>query len=367
MKRNKISIYVPGGVMNAVAYYRFMQYFDKMENIAPIYHKMLDDTSYKVLMPVGEKGLLTKMVAFFYITLRVTCSLICDNFSKPNTVIIARTLGKRYMPLVNRWLLSRLKCGGVKIIWDFDDDILEARELTNDSFEYLSKISDNIILASPYLKNLIQVCYHDKIIHLPTTDGTLCASVDETCIDERKESYKKTIRLLWVGTSSSIGFVKSILPHIEKAAAILKQKGKNLDFRFVCNRPLDYEPASFRLSNIIWSHENAAKEFLYAHIGLMPLHDNKATRGKGGFKMIQYLSVAMPAISSAVGINNDILKDGGGILVDDLNSDDWCSAICELSSNLNTWYTYSKRAKEVYDKRYSYDSNYKVWKELVGA
>ena len=57
------------------------------------------------------------------------------------------------------------------------------------------------------------------------------------------------------------------------------------------------------------------KEIISAHIGIMPLPDNDFTRGKGGFKLIQYMSTAMPVIASAVGFNKQIVTKDFGYLV----------------------------------------------------
>lgn len=42
----------------------------------------------------------------------------------------------------------------------------------------------------------------------------------------------------------------------------------------------------------------------------MPLYDDELTKGKCGFKAIQYMSLGIPAIVSAVGVNTEIVDDG---------------------------------------------------------
>ncbi len=45
-------------------------------------------------------------------------------------------------------------------------------------------------------------------------------------------------------------------------------------------------------------------------VGLMPMPDDKWTRGKLGCKMLQYMAVGLPVIVSPVGMNNDVLEKG---------------------------------------------------------
>ncbi|MDA0745362.1 MAG: glycosyltransferase, partial [bacterium] len=41
-----------------------------------------------------------------------------------------------------------------------------------------------------------------------------------------------------------------------------------------------------------------------------PLPDDPWTRGKGGYKLLQYLSMGIPAVASPVGVNREIVTDG---------------------------------------------------------
>ena len=57
----------------------------------------------------------------------------------------------------------------------------------------------------------------------------------------------------------------------------------------------------------------------------MPLPDNEWTKGKCGFKAIQYMAMGKPTVLSAVGFNNELIEHGkDGFLCK--TEDEWVTA-----------------------------------------
>ncbi len=102
-----------------------------------------------------------------------------------------------------------------------------------------------------------------------------------------------------------------------------------------------------------------------AHIGIMPLFLNEITKGKGGFKLIQYLSIGLPVIGSAVGINNDIITPENGMIIDNYHSSKWEEALEEIAFNSNNYKRLSKGAYNHWNKYYSYSSNQEIWNKII--
>jgi glycosyltransferase involved in cell wall biosynthesis len=51
-------------------------------------------------------------------------------------------------------------------------------------------------------------------------------------------------------------------------------------------------------------------DLVTSDIGLAPLPDNRFTRGKCGFKILQYAATGLPVVASSVGINAEYVNDG---------------------------------------------------------
>lgn len=364
MKR--ISIYTLGGIQSAAFRYRFYHIFQKI-NCHATYNKALSDKQYEKYMPISERNNLIKAYCFFVLYFRNLFFLCRDCFVLPHVVVISRSLLKRFMPHVYKIILLYLKKQGCIIIWDFDDDIIELKELRPKDLRFLSDISDHIVLASSYLKNIVDPRYYSKINIVPTTDGSMYPKFTETITSNRLDTYQKEVRLLWVGTSSGLQYLEQISPLIDKASKVLSKNEKKVILTVVCNRPLVYSFKNIVLNNLLWTADVAESEFFKSHIGLMPIDNSKYSIGKGGFKLIQYMSVGLPSLASSVGINKEILSHGGGYLLDSLSSEEWCNRLVVLGDNVELWKTLSQKALLTYSQSYNLESNLESWKKMVSC
>ena len=86
----------------------------------------------------------------------------------------------------------------------------------------------------------------------------------------------------------------------------------------------------------------------------MPLTDDKWTRGKCSFKMLQYMAVGLPVVVSPVGMNNEVLEQGKvGLAADSEN--DWYEALDTLYEDSSQQVEMGKNGRELIEKYYSAD------------
>ena len=102
-----------------------------------------------------------------------------------------------------------------------------------------------------------------------------------------------------------------------------------------------------------------------SHIGIMPLKDNTATRGKCGFKLIQYLAAALPVIGSNVGMNKLIISEDVGFSINPQEKDEWGKAILAITKTETVWQDYSRAALERWKKSYNSETNLDLWKRIL--
>ncbi|MCX6723490.1 MAG: glycosyltransferase, partial [Candidatus Staskawiczbacteria bacterium] len=76
------------------------------------------------------------------------------------------------------------------------------------------------------------------------------------------------------------------------------------------------------------------------------------TKGKAGYKLLQYMSMAIPPVVSPVGFNREIVKDGvNGFLAD--TDEEWVEKISLLIEDKNLREKIGKNARATIENNYS--------------
>ena len=314
--------------------------------------------------PIANQPKWKQVYIFFFIFFRVLGNLLTDVMKKPDSVVVSRCIINKVLPWSYKYLLKQIKRKGARIIWDFDDNIIGS-EMTRKNFDWFSSISDIIVVGSPVLKEMICENDREKVIMLPTTDGDMHHLLTKEIEEERRKCFEKVLKVIWVGTFSTLEYVESATDAFENAGMAMSRYGKELQLTVVCDKELKYTPKNFKLINIKWEKQTAITQMLHSHVGIMPLIDNENNRGKCGFKLIQYISVGLPVIGSTVGMNQIIINDNIGVGVEELKIDEWTMAINKMAGELALWQVLSRNAFFEWGTRYSYESNLNKWKEII--
>jgi glycosyltransferase involved in cell wall biosynthesis len=101
-----------------------------------------------------------------------------------------------------------------------------------------------------------------------------------------------------------------------------------------------------------WSEASEVEEIQRFDVGIMPLPDEPWTRGKCGFKLIQYMACGIPVVASPVGINREIVDSGrDGYLA--TTEAEWLSALEELYHQTVKRRTMGERGRKKIVEEYS--------------
>ena len=182
------------------------------------------------------------------------------------------------------------------VVLDFDDDIgaakREPRPLSTFGRllrENPTKFGDSLrlyprfIAGSGYLRELAR----------RERRGIAPADIEviPTCVSYGEEPTKEygdrpqTITFGWIGTDGNLPQLGSIIPDLEAVSREL-----SLRLIVISGRGLD-TPAEFPIENRRWSLATQISDLLDIDIGLMPLSNTRAARGKCGFKLLQYMGL----------------------------------------------------------------------------
>jgi glycosyltransferase involved in cell wall biosynthesis len=361
MKR--ISIYIKGG-QNSPSYYRIYQYLNKVQDKYDVkYRQMFPKGFHEKYTPISKQPLYVKLMLTILMYFQILFSLIKDCINKPDCVVITRRVSTKIMPEHYKWLLRKISKKAY-VIWDYDDQIIEGKEVSQATFNFYAEISDKIFCTHAYLAELVPEPYRHKVVLLATTDGDMYETYDENeMIKKRTDLLKKEVKLVWVATVVNLPYLQKISPWLDNIALKLQQeKGKQLSLEVICNGTLDYKFKHLNLINTRWTRQRAIDGMLNANIGIMPLDNTEFTRGKGGFKLVQYISVGLPCIASNVGFNKHVITEDCGFLVE--NEQQWQDAILKLSDSV-LWEKYSIAAFKQWNQEFSFEKNFAIWSEAL--
>lgn len=210
-------------------------------------------------------------------------------------------------PPVIEMALSRAKAQ--PLVYDFDDAIF----LPNHSdankavgmMKYPQKVpriiqmSSYVVAGNAYLAEYAR-SYKDAVVVIPT-----CVDTTKFTPWARRNEEKDRIPIVgWIGSHSTVKYLRTIAPVLEAVARKhrfrLRVVGSHRRDPFP-GVDVDYRP---------WSLEREIADFATCDVGLYPLWDDPWTRGKCGFKAIQFMACGVPVVAAAVGVNREIVQDG---------------------------------------------------------
>jgi glycosyltransferase involved in cell wall biosynthesis len=243
-------------------------------------------------------------------------------------LLLYRRLAQYDAVVLQKRLLSRMELFVLRnvarrLIYDVDDAVMhtsagEDHRRRRRRFTATVRAADLVICGNRFLADEA-ARDTDRVLIVPT------------CIDT--DAYRPGLRterphvltIGWTGSRSSNPYLNDVLPalaqlHGAVQLKIISDTTAGLDL---------FRLGRIQQTFVPWSPKSEISEAATFDIGLMPLPDNRWTRGKCGFKVLQYLALGIPAVCSPVGVNRDIIHDGvDGLFATSLQ--DWFPVIDRL-------------------------------------
>ena len=108
----------------------------------------------------------------------------------------------------------------------------------------------------------------------------------------------------WIGTAATA-------KHLYSCSDALKAVAQEHPIKLQCvGAPSGFKLAGVDVDCVPWTEETECSVIREFDIGIMPLTDDAIARGKCGFKLIQYMATAVPAVGERLGANAEIITDG---------------------------------------------------------
>ena len=246
----------------------------------------------------------------------------------------------------NELELNLLQRANRRIIFDFDDAVMfreqkHRRPVRGKNFKKFLRTLNHcaaVVAGNDFLACFAEASGQRAII-LPT-------SIDLRRYHLKQHSGDRGLVVGWLGLSDGLPYLR----HIQPALQQLSERFPGLKLKVICDKPLQLDGVV--VENEPWRLETEQANLVSFDIGIMPLWDSVWTRGKCGYKILQYMGVGTAVVASDVGVNSQIITHGeNGFIA--RTQEDWVKTISSLIENAEQRRTFGIRGRELIEKRYS--------------
>ena len=287
-----------------------------------------------VLTNNPERASFKQRIGIYLDTLRAS-GIDCEIAKMPAGSLARRKLFKRAAdfdgvflhkkglnPFDARWLGKYSK----KVVYNFDDAVMYSdKDPERQSRSHFVPFRRSVTLADMVICGSSYLAEHARAFNSNVKILPLGLKVSDYETDSPAKVDDK-VRLVWVGSQSTLSYLQEIKPAIEQIAA----RFDNVVLRIICDEFPEFENTS--VERRLWSKDTLAADLVTSDIGLAPLPDNLFTRGKCSFKVLEYSAASLAVVASPVGTNVSHVRDNvTGFLA--ANVSEWIGKIAALIEN----------------------------------
>ena len=342
INKKKIIFFTRYNTNSASVRYRFLQYFKLLEknNFETSLFYLFNDKFFNNKIIKNKLNFFIVIISYIK---RIFQILTIDK----NSIVVIHLELFPYLPSFGEKIL---KYRNIKTIIDLDDAIFFKYEnlkniflkfFLKEKFKKIFKLNNIIFSGNEYNKQYSKRYGSENVYILPTVVPVINY--------QAKSSIKKlnNFTIVWIGSPSTAIYLKNIY----KSLYILNHNHK-IHIRIIGAGEISLPGVQFE--SYRWSESTEINLISECHVGIMPLINDSWSKGKCGFKLIQYMACKLPCIASPVGMNNQIIQHNkNGFLVK--SDDEWIKYILELKNNENLYNKFAKKSYVDVLEKFSYE------------
>lgn len=249
-------------------------------------------------------------------------------------------------PIIERMIARK----GLPIVYDFDDAIfLPNVSDANRAISFLKdpgrtatilRASTRVVVGNEFLASYARQ-FNDDVSVIPT-------AVDTTRFVPRAQprDARKPLVVGWIGSPTTF-------PYLERLTTVLRDVHRQHPFTLRVSgagEPVRF--AGLDVEERPWSLAQEVELFNTCDVGVYPLTDDDWSRGKCGFKAIQFMACGVPVVAAAVGVNKEIITEGvNGFLAS--TPAEWTHKLGKLLTDAELRARFARAGREEIERRYS--------------
>ena len=236
----------------------------------------------------------------------------------------------------------------VPIVFDFDDAIFVSyRSPSNGYLSYLKfasktkticRLASHVMVGNPYLAEYARQV-NDRVTVIPTTIDT-----EKYRVSAPKDPSGPIV-IGWTGSYSTV-------QHLDTLRGALKKLAEKESFRLRVIGTPTYECAPIDVDAMPWRADTELDDLSAIDIGVMPLPDDKWSKGKCGLKALQFMALGIPTVCSPVGVNTEIIQDDqNGFIAS--TEDEWVDKLGRLLRSRELRQRLGQAGRATVEQKYS--------------
>jgi glycosyltransferase involved in cell wall biosynthesis len=246
-------------------------------------------------------------------------------------------------PYLPSWAEQLLVWMGYKLVIEFDDAIY-LTPFHEKKLSRLLRIATAAIVGNRTLEQW--ACRHVSNVKVVPTVVDTEKFIPPTFHEGKRDG--NTIHppvIVWIGLAYNFSYLDVLIPALRTV-----QRQFNAKVRVISSRPPVL--AGVDVEFVPWALDTEVERLQECTIGVMPLPDTEWASGKCGLKLLQYMSVGMPAVASPVGVNREIIASGvNGLLA--MTSEEWASHLVELCADVSLRERLGKAGRRTVEEMYA--------------
>ncbi len=321
MKSLRVLVLTRYGALGASSRLRFLQYFSSLEasGIKVHWQPLFNDNDLQSRYLHGNYGYATVLAAFIR---RIKSLLARCNFD-------LIWIEKEALPWWPLWFESAL-LRDVPYVLDYDDAVFHnydlhrlplLRQLYAKRLDGLMANAALVVCGNDYLAQRAHQAGAKWVKLLPTVIDLTRYILADTSEKQDVGKVANLPRIVWIGSPSTAKYLQLLSQPLQTLA-------KRIPFVFRVIGA-QFELTGVQVECVPWTESTEVVAIAECDVGVMPLLDSAWERGKCGYKLIQYMACALPVVASNVGVNAEIVQEGGEGYLPSIE-DEWLDALTRL-------------------------------------